>query len=189
MKSDPNQTRPLMPGIAKGNIETIMQIEQAYMRQRSGVDRLGEAISRFAGRLSFVIAHIVAFVGWIVVNTGAIPVFVPIDPFPFSFLALIVAMEAIFLSTFVLMTQNRQTRQADHWAHLTLQIGLLGEQETTKVLQMLKLICAHMGLEKVAGDGELKEMVGKTSVGMLAEELAQNLEKTRDLSEPVEGGK
>ena len=83
------------------------------------------------------------------------------------------------------MTQNRQTRQADHWAHLNLQIGLLGEQETTKVLQMLKLVCDRLGLDKVASDGELKEMIGKTSVGMLAQELAQNLEKTRDLKEPV----
>jgi uncharacterized membrane protein len=189
MKTDFNHRPPIMPGIAKGNIETIMQIEQEYMRQRSGVDRFCETISRFAGSISFVLAQFVGIVGWVVVNTGTIPGVVPMDPYPFSFLALIVAMEAIFLSTFVLMTQNRQTRQADHWAHLTLQIGLLGEQETTKVLQMLKLICAHMGLDKVAGDGELKEMVGKTSVGMLAEELAQNLEKTRDLNEQVEGGK
>ena len=124
---------------------------------------------------------IAGIVGWVVVNLGAIPGVVPIDPYPFPFLALFVAVEAIFLSTFVLMTQKRQTRQADHWAHLNLQIGLLGEQETTKVLQMLKLVCDRLGLDKVAGDGELKEMVGKTSVGMLAQELAQNLEKTRDL--------
>src|ERR1022692_1775661 len=189
MKSDSNQRLPITPGIAQGNIATIMQIEQAYMRQRSGVDRLCETISRFAGSISFVIAHIVGFVGWVVVNTGAIPGVVPMDPYPFSFLALIVAVEAIFLSAFVLMTQNRQTRQADHWAHLTLQIGLLGEQETTKVLQMLKLICARLGLDKVASDGELTEMVGKTSVGILAEKLTQNLEKTRDLIEPVDGGK
>jgi uncharacterized membrane protein len=189
MNSDFNRRPPIMPGIAKGNIETIMQIEQAYMRQRSRVDRFCETISRFAGSISFVIAHIIGFVGWVVVNTGAFPGVDPMDPYPFSFLALIVAMEAIFLSAFVLMAQNRQTRQADHWAHLTLQIGLLGEQETTKVLQMLKLICARLGLDKVASDGELTEMVGKTSVGALAEELAQNLEKTRDLIEPVEGGK
>jgi uncharacterized membrane protein len=189
MESVSNQRPPIMPGIAKGNIETITQMEQAYMRQRSGIDRLCVTISRFAGSISFVLAQIGGIVGWVVVNTGAIPGVVPMDPYPFSFLALIVAVEAIFLSAFVLMTQTRQTRQADHWAHLTLQIGLLGEQETTKVLQMLKLICARLGLDKVDNDGELKEMVGTTSVGMLAEELAQNLEKTRDLSEPIERGK
>jgi uncharacterized membrane protein len=189
MKNNVNQSQPIIPGIAKGNIDTIMQIEQANLRQRSGVDRLGEAVSRFAGSMFFVVGHIVGFAGWIVVNIGVIPGIVPIDPYPFSFLALIVALEAIFLSTFVLMTQNRQTRQADHWAHLNLQIGLLGEQETTKILQMLKLVCARLGLEKVADDGELKEMVGKTSVGMLALEIAQNLEKTRDLKETGEDGK
>jgi uncharacterized membrane protein len=189
MKNDVNQSPPIIPGIAKGNIDKIMQIEQAYLRQRSGIDRLGEVVSRLAGSIYFFAAHIVGFVGWLVVNMGVIPGVVPIDPYPFSFLALIVAMEAIFLSTFVLMTQNRQTRQADHWAHLNLQIGLLGEQETTKILQMLKSVCARLGLDKVASDGELKEMVGKTSVGMLAQELAQNLEKTRDLKGPEEGVK
>ena len=159
---------PIIPGLAKENIETIMQIEQEFLRQRSVVDRLGDGISRFAGSIAFVIAHIVGFAGWILVNLGVIPGVVPVDPFPFSFLALIVALEAIFLSTFVLMSQNRQTRQSDHWAHLNLQIGLLAEQETTKVLQMLKLVCDRLGIDKVSGDGELKEMVGNTSVGMLA---------------------
>jgi uncharacterized membrane protein len=189
MKNDVNPSPPIIPGLAKANIDTIMQIEQAYLRQRSGAGRLGEAVSRFAGSMYFFVAHIVGFAGWIVGNMGVIPGIFPIDPYPFSFLALIVALEAIFLSTFVLMTQNRQARQAGHWAHLNLQIGLLGEQETTKILQMLKLVCARLGLDKVASDGELTEMVGKTSVGMLAQELAQNLEMTRDLKEPGEGGK
>jgi hypothetical protein len=53
MKNDVNQSPPIIPGIAKGNIDTIMQIEQAYLRQRSGVDRLGEAVSRFAEHVFF----------------------------------------------------------------------------------------------------------------------------------------
>jgi uncharacterized membrane protein len=186
MKRQFSRSPSIIPGLAKDNIDTIMQIEQAFLRDRSGADRLGEVISRFAGSISFVVANIVVFVGWIVVNTGFVHGVQPMDPFPFSFLALVIGVEAIFLSTFVLMAQKRQAREVDHWAHLNLQIGLLGEQETTKVLQMLKLVCDRLGLDKVTSDVELKEMVGKTSVGVLAQELAQNLEKTRDSKEPTD---
>jgi uncharacterized membrane protein len=118
--------------------------------------------------------------GWIVINTGVIPGITPFDPFPFSFLALTVAMEVVFLSTFVLMSQNRQSHQADHRAHLHLQIGLLAEQETTKILQMFHKVCEHLGIEKEVRDQELKEMAGETEVGVLAQELAENLKKTRE---------
>jgi uncharacterized membrane protein len=176
-----------VPGLAKNNIESIMQLEQEYRRQRSRTDRLGEVVSRVAGSIAFICAHICLFIAWIVINTGMIPAIAPFDPFPFSFLAFLVSLEAIFLTAFVLMNQNRQSRQEDHWAHLNLQIGLLGEQETTKVLQILRAISTHLGLKDLAGDRELKEMVGKTAVGPLAEELAENLERTREKNEPVQG--
>jgi len=77
------------------------------------------------------------------------------------------------------MTQKRQTHEAEHWAHLSLQIGLLSEQETTKMLQMLTLVCNRVGV-KTSQDIELKEMVEKTPIAHLAQELAQNLEKPGD---------
>src|SRR5947209_5489086 len=91
-----------VPGVAKRNIEAIMQLEQDYLRQRSTVDRLSDTVSRFAGSISFVIAHVVAFLGWILANASVIPGVVPFDPYPFGLLSLVVALEAIFLSTFVL---------------------------------------------------------------------------------------
>src|SRR5690348_3054069 len=101
----------VIPGVAR-NIETIMQIEQEFLRRRSRVDRLSDMISRLAGSIAVVIVHVFGFTGWIVINTGVVPGVTPFDPYPFSFLALAVAMEAVFLSTFVLMTQNRQNHQA-----------------------------------------------------------------------------
>src|SRR5205085_1269740 len=100
-------------------------------------------------------------------------------PYPFVFLNFVLAVEAVILSTFVLMSQNRQNRQADQWAHLDLQVSLLAEQETTKMLQMLQSICERLNLPDAARDRELKEMIQKTHVEVLAEEL----EKAR---EPVE---
>jgi uncharacterized membrane protein len=168
----------VIPGVAK-NIETIMLIEQEFLRRRSRVDRLSDTISRLAGSIGFAIAHVFCFACWIILNSGVAGV-APFDPYPFSFLALVVAVEVVFLSTFVLMTQKRQNHQADHRAHLHLQIGLLAEQETTKILQLVHKVCDHLGLEKAIRDQELKEMVGETAVGVLAQELADNLKKTRE---------
>jgi uncharacterized membrane protein len=184
MKKESSQRQSTVPAVAKSNIEAIMRIEHDYLRQRSSIDRLGDAISTFVGNISFVIAHVVVFAGWILTNTGAIPGVVPFDPYPFGLLALTVGLEAIFLSTFILISQNRQAHQADHWAHLDLQIGLLAEQETTKILQMLKAVCGHLGLDKQLRDGELDEMSNKKSVGELAEKLAEDLEHTRDQEQP-----
>jgi uncharacterized membrane protein len=86
----------------------VLQIEQEFSRQRSPADPLSDRISRRTGSIAFVIAHVVGFSGRIVLNSRVIPGGEPVDPYPFCFLALVVALEAIFLSTFVLMSQNRQ---------------------------------------------------------------------------------
>jgi uncharacterized membrane protein len=181
--TDAAEHSPQISGSAKGNIESIAQIEQAFVRQRSGVDRLGEIISRYAGSLGFAVAHLCGVSAWMAINAGLTSID-PFDPYPFSFLGVLVALEAVFLSTFVLMTQKRQSRQAEHWAHLSLQIGLLSEQETTKMLQMLTLVCNRVGV-KTSQDWELKEMVEKTPIAHLAQELAQNLENPGVSKEPA----
>jgi uncharacterized membrane protein len=177
---NPFRRRPrTIPDTAKKNIASIAQIEQEFNRRRSPLDRISDAIARFAGSVSFVVAHIVLFIAWIGVNTAGlagVPVF---DQPPFQLLNLVVALEAIFLSTFVLMSQNRQSRETDQWAHLDLQVSLLAEQETTKILQMLRAICDHLGLDQAARDRELKEMIETTHV----ETLVRELERARTLEE------
>lgn len=179
------ESPPKISGSAKGNIESITQIEQEFVRQRSRVDRLGETISRYAGSFGFAVVHVCGVTGWVAINAGMTR-FRPFDPYPFSFLGVLVALEAVILSTFVLMTQKRQARQAEHWAHLNLQIGLLSEQEATKMLQMLTMVCNQMGM-KTSQDRELKEMVEKTAITHLAQELAQNLEHPRETKEAPPG--
>jgi uncharacterized membrane protein len=189
MKRENSQSVSKVPDVAKSNIKAIMEIELSYLRQRSLADRLSDRISTFAGTVAFFVANILGFATWVAANTGVIPGIVAFDPYPFGLLSLFLSFEVIFLSTFVLMSQNRQTRQADHWAHLDLQIGLLAEQETTKILTILKAVCSHLGLDSQVGDDELGQMMDKTSVGTLAEELAENLEKTRDSEKPLPGGR
>ncbi len=170
-----------LPEVARKNIESIGQIEQEFQRRDSAVDRLSDRISRFAGSTPFLIAHVIWFGVWMALNTVWLVPDLALDPYPFVFLNLLVALEAVFLSTFVLMSQNRQNRQAEHWAHLHLQVGLLAEQESTKMLQMLQTISQRLGLNQTSHDPELKEMIEKTHVEVLAAEL----HKARQPEQPV----
>jgi uncharacterized membrane protein len=168
--------RQAVPETIKRNIESVAQLEQEFLRQRSPVACLSDRITDFAGRPLFITAQAVCFVGWVVLNTVDAFGGVAFDLYPFSLLGLCVASEAALLSFFVLMSQKRQTRQADQWAHVHLQVSLLAEQEMTKMLQLLRSICDHLGLETVARDKDLKEMVKPTHV--LA--LVQEVEKMRE---------
>ena len=156
------------PGLSQKNIDSIVQLEQGFLRERSTLDWASDVISTFVGSVHFVIAHTVLIAAWVIVNMPGVWGF---DPYPYQFMNLVLAVETVFLSTFVLMSQNRQTRQADRWAHIDLQISLLAEQESTKMLQMLQKICDRLGLDKVAADKELAEMIKSTHVEVLAGEL------------------
>jgi uncharacterized membrane protein len=167
-------SEPLSP-TAKKNVATIAHVEQKLFGKRSRIDRIGNGIAHFFGTFRFIMAHVVVFVGWFVVNGGLVPNVQPIDPYPFPFLGLIVSIEFIFLTTFVLMNQALQARRAEHWAHLNLQLAMLAEHEVTKNMQMLHRICRHLGLEQPTGDGEVKELKQATQVATLVDEIANKL--------------
>lgn len=160
------------PGVTQRNIEAIAQLEQEFSRQRTWMDRISDRVTAFVGSLQFVLAHALVILGWVLLN-AFLPSAARFDPYPFNFLNLTLAIEAVLLSTFVLMSQNRQNHQADRWAHLDLQVSLLAEQETTKMLQMLQKLCDQMGMKHVSRDKELREMVQTTHVETLVEELDQ----------------
>jgi uncharacterized membrane protein len=123
-------------------------------------DRLADAITSFSGSMLFVYLHILWFGAWLLVNTGYMGIN-PFDPFPYGLLTMIVSLEAIFLATFVLISQNRFSDAADRRAELDLQIGLLAEHEITRVLQMLDAIQAKLGIENDA-DSELADLEMET---------------------------
>lgn len=130
-----------LSALLRKNVEVIQQLEQAADAQRTPADRLAAAISQFTGSMRFVLVHVAWFGIWIVVNTiPAIPSSWQIDPFPFTFLTFVVSLEAIFLSTFILMSQNHEKRIEQRRANLDLQINLLSEQENSLMLKMLESI-------------------------------------------------
>jgi uncharacterized membrane protein len=92
------------------------------------------------------------------------------DKFPFTFLTLTVSLEAIFLSAFILISQNEETRVADRRNALGLQVNLLTEQENTKMLKMLAAIGAQLGVE-FDGDPSLEALQQATRPEALARQI------------------
>src|SRR5688572_26125483 len=124
--------------VLRKNIRAIADLEERALHQRGAADRLSDAISRKTGSGPFALFHLVGFSLWLLVNAGIVSGIEPFDPYPFNFLTLVVSLEAIFLSVFVLMSQNRLTRQAENRAHLDLQVNMLAEQELTAILRMVQ---------------------------------------------------
>ena len=105
---------------------------------------MADAIANFSGSIAFVWITVLLIGGWIVGNLRPAPRD-RIDPFPFPLLTLVLSIEAIFLSIFILMSQNRAARVSDKRSHLDLQLNLLSEQENTKMLLMLEDIAKAVG--------------------------------------------
>lgn len=160
---------------AAENIATVAKLEERFLEGRTRVERIGDAIAAFVGSMTFVVLHVVLFAGWFAVNSRVIPGFPVFDPYPFIFLSMAVSVEAVVLSTFVLMKQNHEAKRAEHRQQLTLQIDLLAEQEATKTLQLLRRICDRLGIEEVNSDVETKILSEETAVDELADELKQRM--------------
>ena len=161
--------------VLRKNIRAIADLEQRALRQRNAADRISDAISRAMGSAPFALIHLLVFAAWLLVNTRTLPVIEPFDPFPFNFLTLVVSLEAIFLSVFVLMSQNRMTRQAEKRAHLDLQVDMLAEQELTASLQMVQRLCEAQGVEVSPRDERLQELAKETDVHAVAAALEDRL--------------
>lgn len=151
----PADSMPLADVIDR-NISTLVRLREELARKRSLQAYLADTITDFSGRMSFIYLHAIWFGAWIAWNQGAFGL-KPFDPFPYGLLTMIVSLEAIFLSTFVLISQNRLSEEADRRADLDLHIGLLTEHEVTRVLQMLHALHKRLGIDG-EGDSELAQL-------------------------------
>jgi uncharacterized membrane protein len=166
-----------LPRVTERNIATVANLERSLIDDRSWLDRLASAISGFTGSIYFVLVHLVWITLWFVINTGHFFGVRKFDPYPFIFLSMIVSVEAVLLSTFVLMKQNRMAERVDQRDHLNLQIDLLAEEEITKILQLQKLICEHLQIPVASEDPAVNELAEATPIQTLAEELRRKLPK------------
>lgn len=139
------KSKKSMEAETRSNITKIVEIEDAEKAKRTIGEKVSELIAAFCGSMVFVYVHIIWFGGWIVVNS--IFTSYSFDPFPYTFLTLVVSLEAIFLSTFILISQNHETRLTERRNHLDLQINMLAEQESTKTLELLQLVAKKIGVD------------------------------------------
>lgn len=174
-RADEQDREKKAPGAVQKNIQAISSLQEHLEQQRSFVDRIADVIGDFSGSMAFVLIHVVWFASWFLINTGVIPGIKHFDPYPFILLAMIVSVEGVLLSTFVLMKQNRMQRQSDTRDHINLQIDLLAEKEVTKSLQLLRAICKKLDISEEMLDRELDEMASITSVDMLADNVEKDL--------------
>lgn len=130
---------PTLSDVVENNIRTLLRLRAERSRARNLQDRLADGITYLSGRMAFVYFHVIWFAAWIGINTGRLGLNI-FDPYPYGLLTMIVSLEAIFLSTFVLISQNRLSEEADRRADLDLHIGLLSEAEMTLALKMLHAI-------------------------------------------------
>ena len=174
-KRQPETSPPRVASAAIENIDAIVRMEEEFLSERSFWDRVADSVAAFTGSVVFVLLHVGGFVAWFVINLGLIPGIRPFDPYPFILLAMVVSCEAVLLSTFVLMKQNRMSRRAEQRDHLHLQVALLAEKELTKVLQGQRQISAHLGIVEVTSDPETRELSEDTAVDSLARELQRKM--------------
>jgi uncharacterized membrane protein len=150
------------------NIQAVVDVERRAVRERTWLERTTDTVTAAAGSAAFIAAHALVFGVWLWVNTHVAR---PFDPYPFVLLGTIVSFEAIFLSSFVLMTQNRMTEQANRRAHLDLQVNLLAEQELTTILHMLNALCEHAGVRVRVKDERVAALLKETDVHTIVSAL------------------
>jgi uncharacterized membrane protein len=160
---------------AADNVRAVSRVEESELRRRSPIEWLADAIARAAASTSSLVVHALFFGGWLLVNTGQPAGMAAFDPFPFGLLTTIVSLEAIFLSLFILVSQNRMSRQAERREHLDLQINLLAEQESTATLKLLRRLCEQQGVDLRSFDAEAQHLERKTSVQDLIDEIDHEL--------------
>jgi CheY-like chemotaxis protein len=143
--ADHKDDNPAISNIIQNNIRKVIQVRLKSARNKSRQDRIATGMTSFSGSMLFFYIHVVWFCIWFLLNTGHLGI-TPFDPYPYGFLTVVVSLEAIFLATFVLISQNLMSKEAERLTDLGLQTGLLTEHELTRVLQMLRVIQNKIGI-------------------------------------------
>ena len=170
----PTRPSPTPPGLGSVLARNLRMMEERRGREEATAtfeERVADAITRFTGSMRFVYLHVVLFGGWILVNLGVVPGVPKFDP-SFVILAMAASVEAIFLSTFILISQNRMTATAQKRAELDLQINLLTEHEVTKLVALLSSVADRLGVKSEV-DGEVEELKEDVAPDAVLDEIEE----------------
>lgn len=154
----------------------VRALKAQHAARRSPLETAADRLTRIASSGYFLAFHALWFMTWILWNTGLIPGFTPIDPFPFGLLTMIVSLEAIFLAIFVLMAQRRESSVAELREEITLQVLMRAEEEVTKTLQLVAGLYQRLG-HKLAEDPELADMMKPLDAEAIERQLTSQIEK------------
>lgn len=134
-----------LSSVIERNIRVLINHRIRHAEQRNLQDRIADSMTSFSGRMLFVYIHLVWFLAWVILNAGWFGL-KPFDPFPYGLLTMIVSLESIILSAFLLISQNRSRLDDQEQADLDMHISLLTEHELTQALQMLDEIQNKLGI-------------------------------------------
>ena len=140
--------------------------------KRTTVEKIADNMTSSFGTMTFLVLNVLLFAVWILINTSQVKGIAPFDPYPFNLLTMIVSLEAIILSVFVLISQNRTAKVDDLREETNLQLSFIEEKETTKLIKMLTLLLERQGID-ISQDPELHKMLRPVS----EEEIEKRLEK------------
>lgn len=166
--------------------ELLQSIQKRLAKRRTRSDRLTDALVTRAGTFTFILVHVALFGLWIFANSGFLSGIRAFDPYPFNFLTMAVSLEAIFLSLFVLISQNRDSKIADLRQEFDVQVNMIAEREITKIINLLAYLMNHLNVP-YAEDAELRRMMRPLDIDEIREELEQQLDLPNGNGKPKAG--
>jgi uncharacterized membrane protein len=157
--SDASDPRDRLPSSVSDNIDTVAKFYARHEEQVSTTQRIVEKVALFLGSPGYVAANILFIVVWIAANLLADDIgWTQVDEPPFFWLQGVIGLNAFIISTTVLIRQNRMSKLADHHAHLDLQVNLLTEEKSSKIIQMLEELRRDMPNVRKRDDHEAAEL-------------------------------
>ncbi|HEX6630891.1 MAG TPA: DUF1003 domain-containing protein, partial [Gemmatimonadaceae bacterium] len=148
-------------------------VKAQHAARRTRAQALADGLTRVASSPTFLLVHLLWFAVWILANVGLLGVH-PFDPFPFGLLTLVLSIEAIVLTIFVLMSQGREATIAELREEITLQVNLRIEEEVTKTLQLVTGLYARLGFP-LGADADLRDMLRPLDAHVIEEELTEQI--------------
>lgn len=164
--------------------QIIQSFEAKAHKKSSFSDKIADKLTSHFGSFGFLIVNLVVFASWIIINKGLVPGVPIFDPYPFVLLITIVSLEAIILTTIILMSENREKQIGTLRDEMQLQVELITEKEISKVLQILKLIINNQGIKYT--DEDLEEMIKEVDTSYIERKLHDQLSpKQKSVKEKV----
>lgn len=159
---------------APGANRAFGALKAKHAAHRTRIQEVADLLNEVASSTRFLVFHAAWFSIWVAWNVGWLGL-APFDPFPFGLLTMIVSLEAIFLSIFVLMAQKRESAIAELREELVLQVNLRIEEEVTKSLQLVAGLYTRLGL-RVAEDPDLVDMIAPLDIASIERDLVAQIE-------------